>query len=78
MGILAFLKSFFLTRNSKMANRFLARIGGFFHSRVLKLGGIVYGHVLKSPRGVGHLDSKITHLSLYPNSTVKYSTSTVQ
>ena len=43
---------------------FLAKTGGYFHSRALKLGRMVPGYALKSPRGVGWLDCGITRLSI--------------
>ena len=42
---------------------FLAQTVGYFHSRALKLGRMVPGYTLKSPRGVGPLDFGITRLS---------------
>ena len=45
---------------------FFAKIGGYFHSRVLEIGKMVHGYALKSPRGQTRLDYGITHLSIYP------------
>ena len=45
---------------------FWANIGGYFHSRVPKLGRRIHGYALKSPRGQTRLDSKITHSFIYP------------
>ena len=59
-------RDFFKCRPCLARFRFLAKIWGYFHSRVPKLGGMVHGYALKIPRGRTRLDSGITHLSIYP------------